>query len=307
MNNSETNTDVNGNNNEDWCAPMIIENNYDDEVIIDKNDFLEHENENNIEKDSSKDNENKVMSGIKEEDYPVLISSIQIHDIEKNNTDNLTAENSKDIDRNKDKELTKENESQNEEGINLDKHERREKDDEINDENMNEKLFEKEKKLEFIAQNMKEIEEKLTENVKEINEVKDIAKEINDFQENKQATVTDTENTLENKETNSTNNTTDSAEFKDYKEAKKSKESKVIQERIKIKEDEYDDMDYMEDDSLALDESVNAVRDNNSGFLSQDVGRENGLVRSRRYDVSITYDKYYQVRELLERVYNRQT
>jgi ubiquitin-like-conjugating enzyme ATG3 len=69
----------------------------------------------------------------------------------------------------------------------------------------------------------------------------------------------------------------------------------------KQKADEYEDM---EDESLALDESATSSslkgsdRLNSSvdpSLLSQSARKESALVRSRRYDVSITYDKYYQV------------
>jgi ubiquitin-like-conjugating enzyme ATG3 len=69
----------------------------------------------------------------------------------------------------------------------------------------------------------------------------------------------------------------------------------------KQKADEYEDM---EDESLALDESATTSslkgsdRLNSSidpSLLSQSARKESALVRSRRYDVSITYDKYYQV------------
>ena len=71
--------------------------------------------------------------------------------------------------------------------------------------------------------------------------------------------------------------------------------------REKIKADVYEDM---EDESLALDESVttsnlrsNVVIESSS---SSTTGRtESALLRSRRYDVSITYDKYYQVCSIL--------
>mmetsp|Transcript_1694 Transcript_1694/g.1845 ORF Transcript_1694/g.1845 Transcript_1694/m.1845 type:complete len:351 (-) Transcript_1694:466-1518(-) len=55
----------------------------------------------------------------------------------------------------------------------------------------------------------------------------------------------------------------------------------------KDKADEYSDM---EDETLALDESTTNTIDVDSGPVLG-VG---GIVRSRRYDVSITYDKYYQ-------------
>lgn len=69
----------------------------------------------------------------------------------------------------------------------------------------------------------------------------------------------------------------------------------------KQKADEYEDM---EDESLALDESattsslkgsdrLNSCTD--PSLLSQSPRKESALLRSRRYDVSITYDKYYQV------------
>ena len=69
----------------------------------------------------------------------------------------------------------------------------------------------------------------------------------------------------------------------------------------KQKANEYEDM---EDESLALDESATTsslkVSDNlntsaDPSLLSQSARKESALVRSRRYDVSITYDKYYQV------------
>lgn len=67
--------------------------------------------------------------------------------------------------------------------------------------------------------------------------------------------------------------------------------------REKVNVDVYEDM---EDESLALDESAttsnmrsNVVIESSS---SSTTGRtESALLRSRRYDVSITYDKYYQV------------
>ena len=66
--------------------------------------------------------------------------------------------------------------------------------------------------------------------------------------------------------------------------------------REKLNVDVYEDM---EDESLALDESAttsnmrsNVVIESSS---SSTMGRtESALLRSRRYDVSITYDKYYQ-------------
>jgi ubiquitin-like-conjugating enzyme ATG3 len=70
----------------------------------------------------------------------------------------------------------------------------------------------------------------------------------------------------------------------------------------KDKADEYDDM---EDESLALDESATTsnLKSSNgsntnidsSSSLSHNSKKESALLRSRRYDVSITYDKYYQV------------
>ena len=72
----------------------------------------------------------------------------------------------------------------------------------------------------------------------------------------------------------------------------------------KDKADEYDDM---EDESLALDESattsnLKSSNDSNknadsSYSLSHNSKKESAILRSRRYDVSITYDKYYQVGE----------
>lgn len=74
----------------------------------------------------------------------------------------------------------------------------------------------------------------------------------------------------------------------------------------KDKADEYDDM---EDESLALDESATTsnlrssngsnANVNSSSSLSHNSKKESALLRSRRYDVSITYDKYYQVGEAL--------
>ena len=70
---------------------------------------------------------------------------------------------------------------------------------------------------------------------------------------------------------------------------------------VKLKADEYEDM---EDESLALDESATTAnceyREVTSSIKSfsnvSPKGACNSLLRSRRYDVSITYDKYYQVR-----------
>ena len=73
----------------------------------------------------------------------------------------------------------------------------------------------------------------------------------------------------------------------------------------RIKEDEYEDM---EDESLALDESATTANcearegtnlTKGSSSISPK-GTCNALLRSRRYDVSITYDKYYQVRSILD-------
>lgn len=64
----------------------------------------------------------------------------------------------------------------------------------------------------------------------------------------------------------------------------------------KFKADEYEDM---EDESLALDESATTSnhKDGKGIQLAFDSSNTGGaLLRSRRYDVSITYDKYYQVR-----------
>jgi ubiquitin-like-conjugating enzyme ATG3 len=66
------------------------------------------------------------------------------------------------------------------------------------------------------------------------------------------------------------------------------KNSNEIENRNKDKADEYSDM---EDETLALDESTtNSINTKIGPGFS--VGY--GIVRSRRYDVSITYDKYYQ-------------
>lgn len=70
-------------------------------------------------------------------------------------------------------------------------------------------------------------------------------------------------------------------------------------ERKIDKADEYEDM---EDESLALDESATTSNFKSDGSkLNQDASSVSpsntgsALLRSRRYDVSITYDKYYQV------------
>lgn len=78
----------------------------------------------------------------------------------------------------------------------------------------------------------------------------------------------------------------------------------------KDKADEYDDM---EDESLALDESAttsnlrssngNNVNIDSSSSPSHNSKKESALLRSRRYDVSITYDKYYQVGEALTSIF----
>jgi ubiquitin-like-conjugating enzyme ATG3 len=55
---------------------------------------------------------------------------------------------------------------------------------------------------------------------------------------------------------------------------------------------EADDYEDMEDASLALDEAA-TVSDVRKGDLKGGDGDDSNIVRSRRYDVSITYDNYY--------------
>lgn len=56
------------------------------------------------------------------------------------------------------------------------------------------------------------------------------------------------------------------------------------------KDDEYLDM---EDESLALDDAATAHPANEAGKKASGESSSNNLVRTRRYDVSITYDNYY--------------
>jgi hypothetical protein len=70
----------------------------------------------------------------------------------------------------------------------------------------------------------------------------------------------------------------------------------------KERADEYEDM---EDESLALDESATTSNGKTGGSNSNvdtattlpSSRKDSALLRSRRYDVSVTYDKYYQVQD----------
>lgn len=67
----------------------------------------------------------------------------------------------------------------------------------------------------------------------------------------------------------------------------------ISKDKVKEKASKKDDYEDMEDASLALDEAstVNEVKRSGENYVEG--SDEDNIVRSRRYDVSITYDNYY--------------
>ncbi|OEU09077.1 Autophagy_C-domain-containing protein [Fragilariopsis cylindrus CCMP1102] len=58
-------------------------------------------------------------------------------------------------------------------------------------------------------------------------------------------------------------------------------------------DDEYDDMDDYEDDDILVDEDAAAATATNT--TTTNAAASNNIIKTRTYDLSITYDKYYQV------------
>jgi len=86
----------------------------------------------------------------------------------------------------------------------------------------------------------------------------------------------------------------------DLKETKKevadvAPEQQQQQQMDDKNDDEYCDMDNYEDEDILIDEDVADAGINSNSTNSNNNGTNSSILKTRTYDISITYDKYYQV------------
>jgi len=88
-------------------------------------------------------------------------------------------------------------------------------------------------------------------------------------------------------------NDDDDAVFVEHDDINIEKNNEITKTEIAKATIENFDNEELEDDSLALDDATIPVKVINNEKLENNSIEECGIIRSRRYDVSITYDNYY--------------